>query len=1760
MLRAEPLEPRLTLDASDALDEFYVCSHDLDHDHDHGHDEEFHVASVRHATGLLSLSPDDRIVTAGVSLGMVDGGSPTLANVSVGLPQLNSLPGAPTAIYLDFDGHTDVGAFDRDGDATTFNAAEAATIAEAHRQTSVFFAMFDVNVTTVKPTVPFAWIVISNDISGGFSSVDVFPNSQPRSWINSDSAETRVTGIVHEIGHNFGLYHQSDYDVDGNLTSEYSNGLDSLHGALMGVDYRRDVQKWFIGHPNTSASRLQDDVAIIADVIKRYQPAGGDGFRADDFGGTFATATPLAAVAGGRSASGNIERLTDVDMFSFTTTGTGAVISVVPTQPSGLDAKLEVFDATGAIVAASDGSANEQQLVIPAGTGTWYVSVSSPGNYGDLGLYDLTVNDLPAGWTSADVGNIRRLPGDATFGAGTFTVAGSGAAVGGTADAFRFAWQTLTGDGSIVARVTQNQATDPLAKAGVMIRESLATNSKHVAMVTTATQGPQLISRSTTGGSSATVNGTAAAFTATWVRLVRVGNVITAARSADGVSWTTVDSVTVSMGATVRIGLFTTAQDATKINTARFTDVSLTGTLNPPEAVNGLAPPANVSVSQGGGLSLVVRWQTVAGATGYRIERSENGVDFSSVVDAASTATSWTNTALPGSLRYFYRVRALSASGQSAASAVASAINRPSPVTSASIAPLSSTQLILNWRDTSGETGYRIERSTDNVTFTQIATVAANVPSYTAGGLTAGTPYWFRISPMTATGDGNSVVVTRNTGGTQAVTALAFTSKASTAIGIEWTAVASATSYRIERSGNGTTFATLATVASGTVAYTDATVTGLGRYYYRVVAINGSTVADPSPIIFTAAPAAAALPAPWIAADVGSVAGAGATGWQSPKFVSVSSGTTIGGPADSFRFTYQSLVGDGSIVARVDSLDNTGDWAKAGVIIRESTAVDARQAVMVVSATNGIAWQYRQNVGGSGVVVAGPTTQAAPAWVRVVRAGNTFTGSWSADGITWTSVGSITISMGSSVLAGLASTSDAATLLNRAEFSNVAVSTATSGLQAVGDLAFTSKSSSAIGLTWSAVTGATGYRIERSTNGTTFTALATVTGGAVTYSDTTVAVLAKYYYRVVALNDTVQAAPSATIFTAAPAAVALPVPWTAADIGSVAGEGATGLQSGTFILVSSGTAIGGAADSFRFTSQPLVGDGSVVARVSKLDTTGTWAKAGVVIRESTAANARQAVMVVSPSNGISWQYRQNVGGSGVVVAGPTTQAAPAWVRVVRAGNTFTGSWSADGIAWTSVGSITISMGSSVLAGLAGTSDDASRLNRAEFTNVTVSNVVPTVAATGTLSAMSAVLGEASAAQAIAVAGSGLTAAVVATAPAGFEVSGDGVTFGATAQFVPAGGVVSGTLSVRLAGSAPAGSHAGNVTLTSTGAASVSVTIPASVVTDELVFDIAADQIVTHSVSRSGAIKVVKRGPGTLILDVAGGHSGLTSVDAGTLIVAHGDALAASPVRVAAGGMLKVNGGVTMRAPSVTVAGGTLDGAGAALLVNTTTGIGILAITSGGITGSPQLTVSGNGVVTLPTDRRHLLDLARLTIDQAGGGRIDIGKGRINVAAGGTTETDLRADVVAGRGTGSFSGSSGIMTTGGKASPTSQNPAVGYRVLSTGAAIVAWAAHGDANLDGQVTITDINLLNTGNKFNQGGGGNATWSQGDFNYSGSVNMTDVSLLNAAALFGNGSYLPATVATVQPSSSSTTTAISADAWIALAFESESQKTKKG
>jgi hypothetical protein len=351
-----------------------------------------------------------------------------------GMPILNSLPGAPAAIFIDFDGDTGSGttAYDRDGDGTTFNTQEATEITEAWRQVSTYFAMFNVNVTTVWPgdTFPKAWLCIGNNISGGYSFVNVFPNSQARSFNQSSDARGRFSGLVHEIGHNFGNSHQSDFNNLGVETADYISAKEPLRGFLMGVDFSGTVKKWSIGH-TSNASVLQDDLAVIANDLDNY---GGDGYRADDFGNTIATATPMTVDANAQRARGIIERLTDLDVFSFTSAGGRVAVTVAPDVPSGLDARLEIRNSTGTLLAVADTPANGQTITLTLPAGTFYAFVSSKGNYADLGQYDVIVTEgAPEGFQTSNVG-LMWFTGRTSHNAAanTWTVTGSGTDIAGS--------------------------------------------------------------------------------------------------------------------------------------------------------------------------------------------------------------------------------------------------------------------------------------------------------------------------------------------------------------------------------------------------------------------------------------------------------------------------------------------------------------------------------------------------------------------------------------------------------------------------------------------------------------------------------------------------------------------------------------------------------------------------------------------------------------------------------------------------------------------------------------------------------------------------------------------------------------------------------------------------------------------------------------------------------------------------------------------------------------------------------------------------------------------------------------------------------------------------------------------------------------------------------------------------------------------------------------------------------------------------------
>lgn len=389
---------------------------------------------------------------------------------------------------------------------------------------------------------------------------------------------------------------------------------------------------------------------------------------------------------------------------------------------------------------------------------------------------------LNGAYTSSDIGSVG-LAGSYSVSGGVHTLRGAGADIWTTSDGFRYAYESLTGDGTLTARVVSLTNTNATAKAGVMMRESLAANSRNVmALLTpTAANSYRFQTRSSTGGTTSRPATTGTASPPGWVRVTRSGNTFSAFSSSNGTTWSTIGApVTVTMGATIFIGLAVTSHNTGALATAVFDNVLATTPTPPPPP-----PPPTGFVSQ----------------------------DIGSV----------------------------------------------------------------------GVTG----------------------------------------------------------------------------------------SWAVDTSG--------------------------------VHTLRGS-------------------------------------------------GNDIYGTADAFRFTHKTVTGDVTIIARVNSLQNTNTWSKAVVMIREDLAAGSRNVAAVVSptATNKYRLQVRSQASQSTTSTASSGSSAIPTWLRLVRSGNSFTASFSSNGSSWSQIASTTLSMASSVRVGIGVTSHVQGTLATAIFSNVSVITPTPPPQDTG--------------------------------------------------------------------------------------------------------------------------------------------------------------------------------------------------------------------------------------------------------------------------------------------------------------------------------------------------------------------------------------------------------------------------------------------------------------------------------------------------------------------------------------------------------------------------------------------------------------------------------------------------------------------------------------------------------------------------------------
>jgi regulation of enolase protein 1 (concanavalin A-like superfamily)/phosphatidylserine/phosphatidylglycerophosphate/cardiolipin synthase-like enzyme len=477
------------------------------------------------------------------------------------------------------------------------------------------------------------------------------------------------------------------------------------------------------------------------------------------------------------------------------------------------------------------------------------------------------------------------------------------------------------------------------------------------------------------------------------------------------------------------------------------------------------------------------------------------------------------------------------------------------------------------------------------------------------------------------------------------------------------------------------------------------------------------------------------VPLPWQQADIGTVGmpGYGEFDNNSAVFSVAGAGADVWGTADALHYVYQPLSGDGTIVAQVTSVQNTNAWVKAGVMIRESLAANARQGFMLLSYSKGTAFQRRTSTAGASVSTTGSSV-VAPYWVRIDRSGNTFTAYQSPDGSTWTLVGTDTIAMAGSALIGLAvssHTTDAAALVTFAQVAvngvsvtppppppppqcSYSISPANASVPSTGGTGTIALTASDPSCMWTATPSAPWISISSASSGVGSGAAGfTVAANTGDVRNGSVAIA----------NQTFAIAQAA----APPPPPGLPSGWSHQDVGAVGMAGDTRYDpgTGTFTVIGAGADVWGSADALHYACTPLTGDGSVVARVVTVQNTNAWTKAGAMIRETLDPASAQGFMLVSFGKGTAFQRRRVAAGTSVSTTGLSTAVAPYWVRVDRIGNTVNAYQSVDGNAWALVDTDTIAMAATVMVGLGVSSHSTTATASATFDHVVVTSGTPT---------------------------------------------------------------------------------------------------------------------------------------------------------------------------------------------------------------------------------------------------------------------------------------------------------------------------------------------------------------------------------------------------------------------------------------------------
>jgi hypothetical protein len=377
------------------------------------------------------------------------------------------------------------------------------------------------------------------------------------------------------------------------------------------------------------------------------------------------------------------------------------------------------------------------------------------------------------------------------------------------------------------------------------------------------------------------------------------------------------------------------------------------------------------------------------------------------------------------------------------------------------------------------------------------------------------------------------------------------------------------------------------------------------------------------------------LPTGWNAADVGDVGQPGSTSHDADTWTVSGAGADIWGAADAFHFAYTPTDNDADIYVRVGSEQPTHQFAKAGLMIRESLNPSADHVLVDVKPDGGIEVLTRRFIDGRTTRFVAGATASFPVWLRLRRRG-----------------GSVAVFMATSAMCPAANASCSSWTLLADQIPFFAFSNALVGM-------------------------------------------------AVTSHDTS------------RLNSAVFDSLHLTQLTRR---------WSETfTYGANANDNARSAD-GVLHVPAAGADIWGTSDEFGFVYQTGRGDAEIVARVTGLQNTSPFAKAGVMLRANPGASAAHVILDVKPDGGLELMTRSTDGGATAFIAGGF-MPLPAWLRLVRHGDAVDGYASPDGRSWALLGTTTLTLPTpDYHAGLAVTSHNPGVVNEAVFDNVSLSGL------------------------------------------------------------------------------------------------------------------------------------------------------------------------------------------------------------------------------------------------------------------------------------------------------------------------------------------------------------------------------------------------------------------------------------------------------